>query len=141
MDQRDRLAHRRTLDYCGEVKFVRALTLLCFSFGLFVQVAAQAAVPQTESTEMADCAEMAEMMPEQMDAAKEPSDTKGSCSGMTLECLVAMNCVPPLALSGDQASAIVHLPFPPLYLSATVVRLESEPLLPESPPPQIILSV
>ena len=136
-----RLALDKKMNYLNAVKSMRILTLICFSLGLFVQVAAQAAVPQTGSTEMADCAGMAEMMPEQMVAAKEPSDSKGSCSGMTLECLVAMNCVPPLALSGDQASAIVHLPFPPLYLSATVVRLESEPLLPESPPPQIILSV
>ncbi len=119
------------------MKFIRALTLICFSFGLFVQVAAQA----TEPVEMAGCAEMAQVMTEPIDAAMEPSDREGPCPDMTLECFVAMNCVPPLALSGSDTTNAAQLPFAPLYLSASVVRLESEPLLQESPPPQSIFTV
>ena len=43
--------------YRAGVNFVRALALLCFGFGLFVQVAANAAaVPQAEMARMGDCA-------------------------------------------------------------------------------------
>lgn len=127
--------------YLGSVKFLRALTLICFSFGLFAQVAAQAAVPEAAPAEMAGCAEMAQVMSEQMDAAMGSSDREGPCPDMTLECFVAMNCVPPLTLSASDTTNAAPLPFAPLYLSANVVRLESGPLLPESPPPQSNLTV
>ena len=74
------------------VKLIRVLTLICFSLGLFVQVAAQAAVPQNAVAEMVDCAEMAQAIPElSMDADDPSSDREGCCPDMTIDCLVAMN--------------------------------------------------
>lgn len=128
-------------DYRGSVKFIRALTLICFSFGLFVQVAAQAAVPQSEVVGAADCAEMAQSMSEHAMPDTDTADQHGPCCEMTFDCLVAMNCLPPLALSGAGPAQAVRLPFAPLYLSASASRLESEPLRPESPPPQNQLTI
>ena len=91
-------------DYPKPVTYIRALTLICFSFGLFVQVAAQAAVPQIEVAGTTDCAEMVQGMPNhpmpgQVIADKDKVDQHGACREMTLDCLVAMNCLPPLALT------------------------------------------
>lgn len=91
-------------DYPKPVTYIRALTLICFSFGLFVQVAAQAAVPQIEVAGTTDCAEMVQGMPNhpmpgQVIADKDKVDQHGPCREMTLDCLVAMNCLPPLALT------------------------------------------
>ena len=138
---RDWLALLTTSDYLGPVKFLRVLTLICFSFGLFVQVAAQAAVPMEEPAGMADCAEMAQGMSQQMSDAMTLAEDEGPCSEMSLECLVAMNCVPPLTLPGDSATDAGQISPSQSFLPAGINRLESEPLMPESPPPQIILTV
>ncbi|MDT0576441.1 hypothetical protein RM533_09595 [Croceicoccus sp. F390] len=123
--------------------FMRALTLVCFSFGLFVQVAANAAaLPQVETVEMGDCTEMAESSSGHvMDAQQKSSDREGPCSDMTLECLVAMNCLPPLALSGAATEDGPTLLFAPSYLVPAVTWLEREHSRPESPPPQTTLTV
>ena len=123
--------------------FIRALTLLCFGFGLFVQVAAHAAaVPQHEAVEGADCAEMAQAMPEHnMRGQEEPSDSQGPCRDMTLECLVALNCLPPLALTDTGVAPAAPLPVVLSYRPASTVRLQGEPMRPESPPPQDNLTV
>jgi hypothetical protein len=133
-------------DYREPVTLIRALTLICFSFGLFVQVAAQAAVPQSELAGSADCAEMVQgmpnhTMPEQVMADKDNADQHGPCCEMTLDCLVAMNCLPPLALTGSGLAHTEPLFVAPEYLSASASRLESQPLPPESPPPQPQLTI
>lgn len=134
-------------DYRRFVKFVRALTLILFSAGLFVQVAAQAAVPQNEMAGSADCAEMAQSMaehgmsehamPEQMVSETDSTEQRGPCCEMTLDCLVAMNCLPPLALAGSGLAHAESFPIAPAYLAAGASRLESQPLTPEYPPPRI----
>lgn len=107
-----------------------------------MQVAAQAAVPQNEVAEMVDCAEMAQAMPEHsMDADDTSSDHEGTCADMTLECLVAMNCMPPLALAGAVALDTAPVNFTPSYDTITLGGLEKEHPRPESPPPQISLTV
>jgi len=120
------------------VQYLRALALICFAFGLFVQVAAQAsAMPQMQASGTMDCAEMAHSGRDE--ASEEPSDTSGSCD-MTLDCLIAMNCIPPIAL-GDPVS--VDTTFPPArtaYGPGGIVRLKGSPLRPESPPPQPTLT-
>ena len=131
--------------------FIRALTLICFGFGLFLQVAAQAAVPQSELARSADCAEMAQnmaeqampehTMSEQMMAETDTTDQHGPCREMTLDCLVAMNCLPPLALTAAGLAQTEPLFVAPQYLSASASRLESQPLPPESPPPQRQLTI
>ena len=128
-------------DYPKPVTYIRALTLICFSFGLFVQVAAQAAVPQIEVAGTTDCAEMVQgmpnhTMPEQVMADKDNAEQHGPCCEMTLDCLVAMNCLPPLALTAAGLAQTESLFVAPQYLSASASRLESQPLPPESPPPQ-----
>ena len=121
---------------------MRVLTMICFSFGLFVQVAAQAAAPQSESVQMAECAEMEQAMSEhRMEAHDTSSDREGCCPDMTLECLVAMNCLPPLALSGTSAVDATPLDFAPSYPATTAGGLKSEHPRPESPPPQTTLTV
>lgn len=123
------------------MKFLRALTLLCFGFGLFVQVAAQAAAaPQMESAEVMDCAEMAQGMSERVTPEEQSPDQGGPCGDMTLGCLIAMNCLPPLALTDDR---VVDTPLPVIgitYLAAIADRLEGRPMRPESPPPQLDLT-
>lgn len=143
MQSRDRLALVERAAYSAAVKFFRALFLICFGFGLFVQVAANAAAaPQLGMAKMADCAEMAAGMTEHdMHAQKESSDHQGSCPDMTLECLVAMNCLPPLALSGGGPTQAAPFPATHSYLTSDSVRLVSEPMRPESPPPQADLTV
>ena len=116
-----------------------------------MQVAAQAAVPQSDMAGSADCAEMAQgmpehsmsehAMPEQMVSATDSTEQHGSCCEMTLDCLVAMNCLPPLALTGSGLAHAGPLPIAPTYLVASASRLESQPLPPESPPPQSELTI
>lgn len=133
-------------DYPKPVTYIRALTLICFSFGLFVQVAAQAAVPQIEVAGTTDCAEMVQGMPNhpmpgQVIADKDKVDQHGPCREMTLDCLVAMNCLPPLALTAAGLAQTELLFVAPQYLSASASRLESQPLPPELPPPQPQLTI
>jgi hypothetical protein len=119
------------------VHYFRALALICFAFGLFVQVAAQAsAMPQEQTASTMDCSEMAQSG--HGDREMQPAHESGSCK--TLECLIAMNCIPPMALAGPAA---VDAPF---ALSATqyradgLVRLKGSPVPPEAPPPQPALT-
>ena len=111
-----------------------------------MQVAAQAAVPQIEVAGTTDCAEMVQgmpnhTMPEQVMADKDDADQHGPCREMTLDCLVAMNCLPPLALTAAGLAQTESLFVAPQYLSASASRLESQPLPPESPPPQPQLTI
>lgn len=116
------------------MKFVRALTLILLGFGLFVQVGANAAaVPQVEAAEMSDCAEMADS-----DTSPDPA---GPCSNMTLECVIAMNCLPPLALSNATEIEGRPLRLVPSYLVSAVPWFETDAPRPESPPPKPILTV
>ena len=107
-----------------------------------MQVAAQAAVPQKEVAKMVDCAEMAQAMPEHsMDADDPYSDREGYCFDMTFDCLVAMNCMPPLALTGMSSLGAAPLNFALSYHVATSDGLEKEHPRPESPPPQNQLTI
>lgn len=122
------------------VKFLRSFVLICF--GLFVQVAAHAAaVPEIETVEMVDCAEMTQAMSEHMDAEKKSSDRNEPCQDMTLECLVAMNCLPVLALIDAGAPQTPSLAAETAYLPAIADRLKGRRMQPESPPPQANLTV
>ena len=124
------------------MSFLRALTLICFGFGLFVQVSAQtAALPQVEAGEMTDCMKMAATEPMQMGADREPTDKTGSCQNMTLDCLTVMNCVPPLSLADAGQCDVPSPPIDMAYSSALAPEFDSRPTVPESPPPQIGLTV
>lgn len=121
---------------------MRALIVVCFGMGLFVQVAAQAsAMPMLESPSMSDCAQMAQSIPADMSADRDTPDQTGPCRDMSLECLVAMNCLSPLMLA-DAGVTALHSPIlQSPYLSSLADRLLSMPMPPESPPPQPILTV
>jgi hypothetical protein len=120
------------------VRYFRAFALICFSLGLFVQVAAQAsATPQVQAAGAMDCSEMAHSG--HGDMKMQPADEGGPCN-MTLECLVAMNCIPPIALADPApADAPFAAPGTP-YQPDGIVRLKGSPLPPESPPPQPALT-
>lgn len=120
---------------------VRAFALLCCVFSLFVQVAAHAAaIPQPQAGGM-NCAEMTQAMPRhQMRDQDEPSGQPGCCPDMTLGCLVAMHCLPTMVIAGLSAPEPAAPRFAPIYLPITADTLESQPLPPESPPPQASLT-
>ena len=116
------------------MKFIRTLTLILFGFGLFVQVGANAAaLPQIEAAEMSDCAEMADN-----DTSTDPA---GPCSSMTLDCVIAMNCLPPLALSNATEMEGAPLRLVPSYLVSAAPWFQTDSPRPESPPPKPLLTV
>lgn len=116
---------------------VKALALLCCAFSLVVQVAAHAAaVPQPQTIGM-DCAEMTQAMPQyQMNDQDNRSDGRGCCPDMSLDCLVVMNCLSPLAMTASNSFQPTTCRLAPSYLSAVSRMLKGEPPPPESPPPQ-----
>lgn len=135
------LAFATSSTYRRAVPIFRAFAVICFLLGLFVQGAAQAsAMPQMPPAEMTDCAEMARDMPRQISSEKQ-SDQDGPCGDMSLDCLVAMGCLAPIALPG----AFVANPAPPIggaaFTPGRQGRLEGRPMRPESPPPQTLLTV
>lgn len=108
------------------------------SFGLFVQVAAHAAaVPQIPVAEM-DCAEMHQLSTGQMNMQDQAPDDSGPCKDMSLDCLVAMNCIPPMLLSDTAAGAVALQPYRPLYQALAKDWLPGSSSAPEPPPPQTI---
>jgi len=119
------------------VERFRALALIFVCCGLFVQVAAHAAaMPQPQADTM-DCAEMMQAMPQhQMDDQDNRTNGQGCCPDMSLDCLLAMNCLSPLAMADFNAYQPVTHRFSPSYLPAVSRMLEGEPPAPESPPPQ-----
>lgn len=126
--------------YSDRVQYVRALALICFAFGLFVQVAAQAsAMPQVQvqASGTMDCAEMAHSG--NADAQMQPEVEGGPC-GKTLECLIAMNCIPPIALAEPAAADAPFHAIGAPYQPHGIAWLNGAPLPPESPPPQPALT-
>lgn len=98
-------------------------------------------MPQVRIQDMTDCAEMARAMPMQMDANKDSSERTGPCRDMTLGCLAPMNCVPPLTLTEARSVEILQ-PIVSIGFGTNLARqLDSRAIVPESPPPQIILTV
>lgn len=116
----------------------RIFFLLLIAGGLTVQAAAYAAAPmslEVESTERCSEMEMSAM------AGSSEKDSGTPCEDMKLACLIAMNCLPPLAMSGDSPSDMVQLSAPQSFLPLGVRWLNNAPLIPESPPPKVTLTV
>lgn len=127
--------------YSRQVKFFRVLALIFVGLGLFVQVSAHAAaVPRADAYDMSDCAGMVQNAQNQAGPHDQAPDRSGPCKNMTLGCLVAMNCLPTLALgnTGQVASAPVVVGI--TYLPALAGRLDGLLMRPESPPPQASLT-
>lgn len=117
---------------------LRSLSLLCISFGLFVQVAAHAAaVPQIQMAEM-DCAEMHQSASGQMSMQDQAPDDSRPCKAMSLDCLVAMNCIPPMFLSDTADNAVTLQSYRPLYQAPGKDWLPGSSSAPEPPPPETI---
>ena len=117
---------------------LRSLALLCISFGLFVQVAAHAAaVPQIQMAEM-DCAEMHQSASGQMSMQDQAPDDSGPCKTMSLDCLIAMNCIPPMFFSNIAAGTVALQPYRPLFQAPGKDGLPGSSSAPEPPPPEII---
>ena len=119
------------------MRYVRAFAVLCFAFGLFVQVAAQAAAMPLERPERTiDCsAMMAGGAGHSAAAEEQPADEDWPCE-RTLECLVAMNCLSPLVLPDRASQDTAAMSAEADYQARESVRLTSSPIPPESPPPQ-----
>lgn len=124
--------------YRAHVRYLRALTLVCFAFGLFVQVAAQAsAMPPMKAADTMDCAGMAHSGHDE--AREEPSDRRDACH-MTLDCLIAMNCIAPIALADPWSTDTAIPSARAVYEPGGIIRLKGSPMRPESPPPQPALT-
>lgn len=116
----------------------RILFFMLIAGGLTVQAAAYAAAPMSlvvESTEHCSGMEMSAM------AGSPEKDSGTPCEDMKLACLVAMNCLPPLAISGERPLDMVQLSVPQSFLPLGIKWLHSAPLIPESPPPKLTLTV
>lgn len=117
---------------------LRAFAVLCISFGLFVQVAAHAAAaPEIPMAKM-DCAEMHQSAPGQMSMQDQAPDDSGPCKTMSLDCLVTMNCIPPLFLLDMASGAAALQPYRPLYQAPDKDWLPGSASAPEPPPPETI---
>lgn len=130
--------------YTGCMRYFRALAVACLALGLFVQVAAHAATAPQVRTEAQtagamNCSEMAHRVSTHEDAGKRHSDGDGPCD-MTLGCLVAMNCIAPMALPGSVSADALFPSARAPYQPDAIVRLKSSPTPPESPPPQAALT-
>lgn len=120
------------------MSFFRAVLLICFGMGLFVQVAAQAAsMPQVQVSTPLACQEMAQAMPAQASANEQTEEENGPCDRMALDCLIAMNCIPPIALAEPTSSEASFRAIAPGYEAIAAARLKSGLVHPEPPPPQI----
>lgn len=128
-------------NYRGGVSIVRAFALICFFLGLFVQSAAQAAVaPPMETTQAVDCSEMGDGMAQSM--ATERTSDEQPCDGMTLDCLIAMGCLAPIAMPDADIADLPVLTVPrSAYLPGNLSGLKGRLLTPESPPPQVNLDI
>lgn len=123
------------------MKFFRVLALIFVGLGLFVQVAAHAAaVPQVGVHDMSDCAGMARTTHQHTGSHDQSPDRSGPCKNMTLGCLVAMNCLPTMALSNTGQVASTPIAVGITYLPALADRLNGRLMRPESPPPQASLT-
>ena len=126
------------------VKAVRAILLICFSLGLFVQVSAQAAAmpqPMAQVAEDKGSSDVAPGRAEQMDADCSTPNGCAVCDEMALDCLIAMNCLSPLNLPATGLSTdevpLARSPYPVIDTG----WLKGQPIRPESPPPQVNLTV
>ncbi|WP_338446992.1 hypothetical protein V5F89_04150 [Pelagerythrobacter marensis] len=92
---------------------------------------------QVQASGTMDCAEMAHSG--NADAQMQPEVEGGPC-GKTLECLIAMNCIPPIALAEPAAADAPFHAIGAPYQPHGIAWLNGAPLPPESPPPQPALT-
>ena len=119
------------------MRLLHACALVLLGLGLFVQVAAHAAaLPQIDAHDMSDCAVSAQSAQDRDVSQDQAPDRSGPCKNMTLGCLVAMNCLSPMALAGSGSEMVAPVVVGAPYVPAIASRLGSHPAPPESPPPQ-----
>lgn len=124
------------------MRLFRACALVLLGLALFVQVAAHAAaLPQADVHDMSDCMVSAQGGQDRADPQDQAPDRNGPCKNMTLGCLVAMNCLSPMALAGSGTEMVAPVIVGALFVSAIANRLGSHPAPPDSPPPQARLAV
>lgn len=96
-------------------------------------------MPRVAASQMMNCDEM--MQEEQMVKENQVPDRDKPCENMSLDCLVAMNCVPPLIIGDVRPADAPVRAIRASYGVDQTIRLEARSLPPESPPPQILLNV
>jgi hypothetical protein len=123
------------------VPLIRVFALVLFGLGLFVQSAAQAAAaPAVEVADIVPCSEMSSAMMEKM-ADEGPSEER-PCDQMTLDCLIAMGCLAPIAMPrADSAELAVLRTARSTFRPSDLAGLKGRLLTPESPPPQTNLDI
>lgn len=126
----------------SRMRLFHAWVLVLLGLGLFVQVAAHAAaLPQANTHDMSDCFVTAQGTQDRAGSQDKAPHHGGPCKNMTLGCLVAMNCLSPLALADSGSEMVAPVVVGTPYLAAIASRLGSHPAPPESPPPQVRLAV
>lgn len=115
------------------MRMLRSLGLFLIACGLFVQAAAHAsALPQVPVSVEGACDEMRM----EAETSSVQSNDQAPCKNLRLDCLVALGCIPPLALADNSilfsASIIIRSQFGDFkdFSSADTGRG------PEPPPPQ-----
>lgn len=112
---------------------LRSFGLILIACGLFVQSAAYASArPQVAGTIEEPCDEM------RMENSSTTSsgDQQGPCMNIRLDCLVALGCIPQLAMAADASAEYVDIVIPSQFGEFTEFSLAVNRLGPEPPPPQ-----
>lgn len=74
--------------------------------------------------------------------ATEQSSDELPCDGMTLDCLIAMGCIAPIAMPDPDIAELAGLTAArSAYLPGNLGGLKGRLLAPESPPPQADLDI
>jgi hypothetical protein len=124
------------------VKRVLSLLMLIGALvGLLGQEAAYAAAPIHASAAIAKISgSTASMAPDCMEMMqKTPQPAQKPCKGMTLDCIAAMGCVVPLAVTPE--AALIEKMFYEgiMHFSAPVSALTGRALTPEPEPPTLLI--
>jgi len=112
---------------------LRTFGLILIACGIFVQSAAYASArPQVAATIEGPCDEMRMENP----STTSSDDRQGPCKEIRLDCLVALGCIPPLAMAADTSSQYVNIAIPSQFGEFTEFSLAVSRQGPETPPPQ-----
>lgn len=112
---------------------LRSFGLVLIACGLFVQSAAYASArPQVTAMIDGPCDEM------RMESSSTTSsdEQKGPCKNMRMDCLVALGCIPPLAMTADASAAYTNIAIRSQFGEFTEFSLVINRQGPEPPPPQ-----
>ncbi|ATW05772.1 hypothetical protein [Sphingorhabdus sp. YGSMI21] len=112
---------------------LRSFGLILIACGLLVQSAAYASArPQVAAMIDGPCDEMRM----KNSSTTSSDDQQGPCKNLRMDCLVALGCIPPLAMAADASAEYLDTAMPSQFGEFTEFSLAVNRLGPEPPPPQ-----